>query len=60
MVELPAPTIVMTLPAIVTTSVFELVYENGALLFVDGALMVDGELPNTFTGIVNVPRTVVA
>ena len=42
----PMPTIVMTLPDVVATAVFELVYVNAPELFDVGAVGVKGSIPS--------------
>ena len=51
MVELPTPRIVTTFPAIVATSVFELVYVSRPLLLVVGFIKVKGAVPIILGGI---------
>jgi hypothetical protein len=60
MVVLPRPTIVTTFLTIVATSVFELVYVMGPLLFVVGGVNVNGASPKVFDGTVKFDIVVVA
>ena len=59
-VELPPPTIVITLPEIVATAVFELVYVKVLPLLDDGSVIVKEASPNVFTGTEKLVRSVVA
>jgi hypothetical protein len=49
-VELPIPTMVITLPETVATLVSELVYEKEPLLLEDGSTIVKGASPYAFAG----------
>jgi hypothetical protein len=51
MVEVPIPRIVIVLPAIVATAVFELVYVKAPVLFEVGAVIVKAASPIFFKGI---------
>ena len=48
MVEVPAPTMVTVVPAMIATAVSELVYVIKPLLFVDGGVIVKAAFPNVF------------
>jgi hypothetical protein len=60
MVELPTPTMVIVVPEIVATDVFELVYVKAPLPLVVGAIIVNAAAPNVFAGTVKFDRTVVS
>jgi hypothetical protein len=60
MVDVPGLTIVTTFPAIVATSVLELVYVIKPLLFVVGGTNVKGAMPNVLSEIVKLIIDVVA
>jgi hypothetical protein len=50
MVEVPAPTMVIVLPTMVATAVFELVYVKVPVLLVVGGRIVKEESPIVFMG----------
>ena len=53
MVEVPTPTMVITFLEIVATDKSELVYVKPPLLTVVGGVIVNGSLPNAFSGTEN-------
>jgi hypothetical protein len=59
MVEVPPPTMVIVVPEMVATAVFELVYVNAPLPLVVGAIIENAASPNVFVIGEKPDRTVV-
>ena len=59
MVEIPPPIMVMVLPSIVATDVFELEYVNSPSLFVVGDVIVKSEFPSALDMVGKLLKTVV-